>query len=382
MDSAYLFCYSLGNYYSGILGDSYPITTVVSLGMVLSSLGYLAMAILGFTEVKMVGIFVGLWGLQGITQSSVWPGTVSIMGNWFSKQNRGKIMGFWSSCPSVGNLVGAQLAGLTVSVLGFSWEYLVLTNLIFLLLAAFVFATFAYDKPSQVPGVQGLLENTHSSKKGISFWKAWLLPGVLLYALNYSCVKLLNYGMMMWLPYYLEKQVNLSGELVSVVANLYDLGGLLGAFLCGWISDIVKCRTPVVSIMLIVALPLYFVFQLGTEQTYWMYFFLVPLQGFFVSGAANLISCAIAADLAQNEKVKEEAMCTVTGIIDGTGSLGAGLGQLAIGALAGVGWMYVFWFMILVGLTSVVLLLPLFIREVRLIRSRKNLTEELDLFDI
>jgi len=386
-DSAYLFCYALGNYISGMIGDNFLIRFAVPTGMALAALNYVVMAILCFAEVEAEGAFIVLWGFQGLFQSIVWPGTVSIMANWFSKKRRGSIMGFWCSNASVGDICGTY-GSLVLLVIGVQWQFVIVMNLIFILVVAGLFLAFVRDSPSKIPGVTNeeisLLdlynfkeeeEPDKVRKQGISFWKAWLLPGVLIYALNYACIKLLNYSMMMWLPYYLNKQVNVSDNLVKVITSLFDFGGIIGAFVCGWISDKVKCRTPVISLMLIVALPIYPLFLVGTENTYWLYFILVPIQGFLVSGAAGLISCVVAADLAQNEEIanNKETVSTVTGILDGTGSVGAGIGQLTIGFLAEVSWYLVFAFMMVIGVTGISLLVPTFIKEVKKIRAQKEL---------
>ncbi len=63
--------------------------------------------------------------------------------------------------------------------------------------------------------------------------------------------------------------------------------------------------------------------------------------GFFISGLNNLISSACAADIGKHESLKgnKRATSTVTGIIDGTGTLGSAAGQYMIGATqAKWGW--------------------------------------------
>ena len=53
------------------------------------------------------------------------------------------------------------------------------------------------------------------------------------------------------------------------------------------------------------------------------------LLGFFIGGAANIIGAACSADLgkAAVEMGMESAVSIVAGIIDGTGSVGAAVGQ-------------------------------------------------------
>jgi sugar phosphate permease len=65
-------------------------------------------------------------------------------------------------------------------------------------------------------------------------------------------------------------------------------------------------------------------------------------MGFMVSGAANLISSTVSADLASDPAAK----ATVIGIINGTGSMGAALGQILIGWLQGFSWNAVFGFLV------------------------------------
>ena len=58
--------------------------------------------------------------------------------------------------------------------------------------------------------------------------------------------------------------------------------------------------------------------------------------GFLLGGPANLISTAISADLGTHESLRGNtaALATVTGIIDGTGSVGAAIVQYLVGHLA------------------------------------------------
>ena len=42
-------------------------------------------------------------------QSTGWPGTVAVMGNWFGKKNRGLFLGIWNAHTSVGNILGTTV---------------------------------------------------------------------------------------------------------------------------------------------------------------------------------------------------------------------------------------------------------------------------------
>jgi sugar phosphate permease len=82
---------------------------------------------------------------------------------------------------------------------------------------------------------------------------------------------------------------------------------------------------------------------------------LLAFMGCLVGGPNNIITSAVAADLADAPSIKgnSRALGTVTGIINGSGSITAAFGQLAIpvlfdlGKAHGVGYKYVWYFLIL-----------------------------------
>uniref|UniRef100_A0A8I5TPI9 Solute carrier family 37 member 3 n=2 Tax=Pongo abelii TaxID=9601 RepID=A0A8I5TPI9_PONAB len=76
----------------------------------------------------------------------------------------------------------------------------------------------------------------------------------------------------------------------------------------------------------------------------------MTVTGFFIGGPSNMISSAISADLGRQELIQRssEALATVTGIVDGSGSIGAAVGQYLVSLIRDkLGWMWVFYFFIL-----------------------------------
>ena len=90
--------------------------------------------------------------------------------------------------------------------------------------------------------------------------------------------------------------------------------------------------------------------------------------GFFISGLNNLISSACAADLGKQESLKgnQRATSTVTGIIDGTGTLGSAAGQYIIGVTQAK-WSWQNGYLLVVAIVSSATIIPIVgiaIREV------------------
>lgn len=76
---------------------------------------------------------------------------------------------------------------------------------------------------------------------------------------------------------------------------------------------------------------------------------LMTIVGFFVGGAANMISATITADLGKQGAIQgnKEGLATVTGIVDGTGSVGAAIGQILVPLIQNnFNWFYVFYLFI------------------------------------
>ena len=286
-------------------------------------------------------------------------------------------MGVWSSNSSVGDVIGAELAGFMI-YMHCSWESIVYTTAAIILVVSCAFAALAEDKPAlelveedaSCDREFSLLVKHRSSlkKRGIRFSEAWRIPRVLPYALTYACVKLLTYGMLFWLPYFLTKKIGLEGETVGVLTATFAIGGIIGGSLSGWLTDHMKGNRSVVLMpMLALTLPLLFMFEIGSADAVWLFFVIIPLTGVMNAGASNLMSSAVPADLAERCEATgtEEAKGTVTGIMNGTGALGAASGGVLIGWLQTFGWNYVFMFLMGVSALATLMVTTIVIEDYR-----------------
>jgi len=107
------------------------------------------------------------------------------------------------------------------------------------------------------------------------------------------------------------------------------------------------------------------------------------LTGFVVGGVFNVVAATAAADLAKGDSLKgnSKALATVSGILDGSGSLGAAFGSLTIGAIRNQSWNGVFIFLAAcVFLSSV----PIFkamvteVKEIMYLRKSKDRSKSLN----
>ncbi|KRY37795.1 Sugar phosphate exchanger 3 [Trichinella spiralis] len=397
LDAIFMFCYATvdlqkqkqlcfirGLFINGILGDRFDPRLVLAFGMWGSAItNFLFGTLTEWLQFYSIPFYVIIWIVNGFVQSAGWPAEVCIMANWFGRGGRGLILGLWSACASIGNIVGAELAAL----------YTFLVNATLLFCGGFVIFFGLASKPSQLclpepteeeenvaddasstttDEEQDLLGSVTDVKKcnqqkSIPFFKAVLLPGVISYSIAYACLKLVNYSIFFWLPYYLTNNFGWPEHVADHISTWFDWGGIFGGIVGGLISDLIGKRTPVICAQLVLATVALFAYTKSPNDMI-INALLMGVAGFFCSGPGNLISAAVSADLGRQKEVANnaQAMSTVTGIVDGTGSVGAAIGQLAIPHLqANLGWNSVFYLFICMTAVTVLCLLQLCIKECR-----------------
>jgi sugar phosphate permease len=159
------------------------------------------------------------------------------------------------------------------------------------------------------------------------------------------------YCLLLWLPTFLkgDSQLSYTNHQVANLQSSVDLGAVFGSVALGYISDLLHGqRTPVALFAVICATLISYTvtFQIYSLSSGMLLVAMFSL-GFFINSLNNLISSVCAADLGKQKGVHSRAISTVTGIIDGTGSLGSALGQLLVGKTSGLwGWQWGYLFVV------------------------------------
>ncbi|XP_050728271.1 LOW QUALITY PROTEIN: glucose-6-phosphate exchanger SLC37A2-like [Eriocheir sinensis] len=413
VDSSFLFAYAVSMFLSGMVAERIDLRIFLSAGMVLSG-AFCAMFGLGYTfKIHYLWFYILAQVLSGLVQSTGWPGVVTCMANWFGKGKRGLIMGIWNSHTSLGNILGTVIAASFVTE---NWALsFIIPGLIIAALGVLVFF-FMVPDPSLVS-----LPNPNNKEEGVSPPQtrrqrlpnfadtsdeeaASLLdhespvnyddktkeaqrrlrctPGMtrlldsskllpfreVEFSLCLFFAKLVSYTFLYWLPYYINSKEDSGGvEESANLSTFFDVGGIIGGILAGVVSDYSGMSASTCSVMLIVAIPMMFVYQTFGSVSNGMNIFLLILVGILVNGPYALITTAVSADLGTHKSLKgnAKALATVTAIIDGTGSIGAAVGPQLAGPISNYGWSYVFLMLMVSDLLALLLLTRLVMREVR-----------------
>ena len=197
------------------------------------------------------------------------------------------------------------------------------------------------------PGVQ-----RKARSGGVGYLRALLIPGVVEFSLAFFFVKMVNYVFKAWLPFYIaNNEIGgrlIGGQLAGWLSSLFDVGGVVGVVGIGWITDLIGRRTLVITVLEYTTIPLLYVFHRYGGVSEASLSVLLLACGCTLQACYITISTAVTSDLGTHPSLKgsKNARAMVTGIINGTGSLGAAVGPLIAGWISdNYGWDVTFYFL-------------------------------------
>ncbi len=331
---AYLMAYAIGQFVAAGMSTRLGPRKNVLLGMALSIAVTIA---LGVT--LSVPVMMGLVVVNGLAQATGWSGNVGTMAGWFHKHERGRVMGAWSNCFTVGALTSGWVMAWVLGMRGAGerapWRlcFFVGAGVGSLLWAQFYF--LQRDKPEDVglppiddpvaePSKEAQAASSSGSFIGLSRG-AW--TNLLLVAGFYFFAKFIRYGMWSWAAYFLQQNYGLTGARANVYATAFDVMGIPGVFVTGWISDrFFKSRRSGVALLMMLAMTATtaLLVAFGSANVT-VFAVLLGLVGFTLYGPDALLTGAGAIDIGSRRSATFAAAT-----ISGFGSLGAVVQELVI----------------------------------------------------
>ncbi|CAN0527577.1 unnamed protein product, partial [Ectocarpus sp. 12 AP-2014] len=209
--------------------------------------------------------------------------------------------------------------------------------------------------------------------------QAFTIPAVASYAIAFGFFKFTNYALFFWLPFFLTSHFSPSES--NLISTLYDIGMMPGGIIVGVVSDAFGGRRAcvIVTFLSLLCVLLVVFAEKSDDMAAGPLLVLLGLMGVLVGGVSlnlygllntirpnNIISSAVAVDLAGHPKLAgTRSLGTVTGIINGSGSIVAAVGLLIIGPLQNFGgWKAVWYFLVASTIAGMALLAPLVHKEI------------------
>jgi sugar phosphate permease len=277
--------------------------------------------------------------IQGLAQSTGWSGLCKNLGSFFPSQQRGRVLGLWSSCYAFGGLVASPFAGWWAYTLMGTWHAAFISSAVVVAVVAVLFFIFQRNKPEDVglpavePEPELTAEETEANSK-LSVWEPLkeILRNrtVLVLGLAYFMLKPARYAILLWGPVIVFEQMPSVGKVgAAIIPTSFELAGLLGPILIGLASDkLFGARRMPACVLSLLALTVTLALFMAALQSgsVLLVVALLFVMGLTLYGPDSMISGAAAIDFG-----KAKAGATAAGFVNGCGSVGAVLGGLLPG---------------------------------------------------
>ena len=285
-------------------------------------------------------VLMVLQTLNGWVQGMGWPPCGKTMVHWFSTRERGLTVSVWNVASNLGAALMANLALLGM-VLFHDWGAKFYFNALVAAGLA-ILAWFLMRDTPQSCGLPPVEEHRNDyppdysaeHERTFTFKEIFfrhVLPNKHLWAIAAAnaFVYFVRYGVVNWIPTYLETAKGFSFKDSSLGWALYEYAAIPGTIACGWMSDKVfkGKRAPALILFMALTLVAVIAYWLNLRGPLWIDYAALMAIGFLIYGPIMIIALH-ALDL-----VPKKAAGTAAGF---TGFFGYVFGSAVAGT--GVGW--------------------------------------------
>ena len=336
--------YGFSKFLMGSISDRSNPRYFLPLGLMLSSC---ILLLFGFVRELYLSLtlMIALQTLNGWFNGMGWAPCGKTVVHWFSTKERGRVMSYWNVGHNVGGALVATIALAGVTLFG-DWGAKFYFNAFVAMAIAVLAAILMRDTPQScgLPPVE-VYKNDYpanydaSNERVFSFREIFIehvLFNKLLWAIAAAnaFVYFVRYGVVDWIPTYLQTAKHFSFEQSSTAWALFEWSAVPGTILCGWLSDRVfkSRRAPATILFMIPTLLGLIVYGLNRNGPLWIDIAALITIGFFIYGPVMLIG------LQALDMVPKKAAGTAAGF---TGFFGYVFGSALAGT--GVGWIADHW---------------------------------------
>lgn len=230
--------YGIGKFFNGYLSDRSNARYFMSIGLFLSAIVSIFMGLgVGLSAMAFI------WGINAWFQSMGWPPAARMLTHWFSPKELGTKWGLCASSHQIGAAVILVLAGYLIDVFGWRSAFIVPSIL------AFIFSIFLFNRLRDTPQEVGLpsVEEykgdgvyTQSSERiTIREVLTEVFGNKLVWYIGIAnmCLYIPRIGVFTWAPTFLKEFKGVTLLVAGWQTAGFEMAGLLGGILAGWISD-------------------------------------------------------------------------------------------------------------------------------------------------
>ncbi|WP_041480491.1 MFS transporter [Corynebacterium pseudotuberculosis] len=300
--NAVLFAYGLSKFFSAMISDQSNARYFMPLGLALSAVVNLGIAFVPWLSAS-VAVFAIVMFINGWVQGMGWPPAGRVLVYWYSTNERGWKTSLWNTAHNVGGAALPFLVGIGLAHISNSWQIAFwFPALVALLVAALGFALIRDTPQSQgLPPIEEYRDDPAKVEvdlqDGLTTFqriRKHVLTNrtIVMLAVANVFVYALRYGVLNWITVFLHEKhhAEIGAGLTGFAA--FELAGILGTILCGWMSDkIFKGYRSGVGMLftILTAVCIFIYWQLPVGASMWMLILLVGLIGGLIYGPVMLI---------------------------------------------------------------------------------------------
>jgi predicted MFS family arabinose efflux permease len=235
LGSAFLLVYAVATIPFGVWADRGVRKTVIGIGVTIWSLATL------FTGLarSYLQLFLAR-AVLGIGEASYYPAGTALLGDYFSKEGRGRAMSIWASGSAVGIAVGFAGGGIVASILGWRAAFYMTA------VPGLVFGFLAFRLREPIRGAAELRGPQVRSAASIS-WRTFVallrIPTLRSTIAAETALFFVLGGAAFWLPTYLQRHFGLgTGSAGTLAGGVLVVGLLVGSLVGGTVADRLTIR--------------------------------------------------------------------------------------------------------------------------------------------
>ncbi len=252
--SALLYAYAFGKFTNGFLADHANVKRFFAFGVLMSALVNIAMG-----SSTILWVWIVLWGMNGWFQSFGAPTGAVTLSNWFSKSERGRYYGIWST----GHNIGEGLTFVVTSTIVAYWGWragFIVPGIFCIVLSGLIYLTLQ-DKPRTLglplvadwkkdSSVIPVTESGKSVRTGKAQLQVLKTPAIWVLGLASASLYMTRYAINSWGVLYLQEAKGYSLMETGGILGLNTVAGILGCIVYGFVSDkFFKARRPPVTLI-------------------------------------------------------------------------------------------------------------------------------------
>lgn len=330
--------YGIGKTVVGYLGDGRNTKNFVSLLLIFAALSMFAFA--GITGSLSGMIF--FFALNGVFQSAGGPLSYSTITKWTVHKNRGRFLGLWNISHNLGGALAAVIAtfgaekifyGDVRGMFIFPAAIALIVGILGLFIGSDSPEAYGLGKAEEIFEEQFSAQDVEAEKDGLDKWgafKKYILKNPFVWGLCFAnvFVYVVRIGVDQWGIVYAKEVLGLSKEIAKSGFTMFELGALSGALIWGYLSDLTKGRSSLISMGAMIAILVVLnVYQHAQDAaTYrWSMFAL----GFLIFGPQLLIGVSGVFFVPKNSVSATDGFRGTFGYLLGDSFAKLGLGMMA-----------------------------------------------------